>query len=1172
MRNKAGKIILLVFFLSIIVTLTLIGKNERVFADGQAINDAFYSRGLQMCYLDNHMASSYVIGDTQSGIGRDTDKVAGITSFNTPDDLDCSELLSKLGYNENAITNQSIIGLGYEPISGLYTAKFNFLRFNDVADGLSGAINTGKNLVNETSFTVKFKTDESGKVDKAMWQTDGMQKAPDDGRTIYRGTSSKTGDYIQMTVDSPNSEELIIEQDGNGGFSCRVNPVGKTPQELVQAIDQSFRDCMNVYNKSSLDGVQISDFIVNSSQSGVTERVLGFYYYPGQSEPLSSDQAKSRISTTTDGNTNSFRLKSNPEAFQTAYKTIFNKDFSESDSTVTQEQQAVLYQTYLTDFYKLEIHESCASEKEKAGEGAGLAIGQGNETDWMAAQQWHLLKLFSSDGSAKYCYARANDQSLIDKTVHGIKEEGANRLPMMAGERIGLKDISNWMLESSPSSITAGALEDFKTVSRAGESDEKTDGGQPEVTCQNSGGAGSLGWIVCSILDWMANATEFMYDNIVEPALRIEPELFTTTGGQGQNAEAAWRIFRDFANIIFIILLLIVIFSQLTGYGIDNYGIKKILPKFIIVAVLVNLSYLICLICVDLSNIVGNSIQDVFNGMTGQISANITIDPLNGTLPAGATSNVAVDVGARAGIAAVTIAGLAVGAYALYSNPALLLTLFISVLGVLISVLFVFILLAGRKAAIVLLTVVSPIAFILYMLPNTKKIYDKWFNLWKAMLLVYPICGLLIGGGNFASQLMLGIGQNTSTPAASVFTAMIVGIVPIFFIPTVIKSAYAALGSIGGTLAGFGGRLRGGATRRLNNSDINRRLQERGQERRTRVRAGVDRHGNEINLNGFQRFMRGGRRSVARSRAQYVKDQETLSRENSMMGNGFTAALAGAESRVQDDAVKNEEAIIMNDSSLRDDNVALRNGLTTAILNRDSNKIRAYQNILSRKGENGREHVRGAMEDALRRGNVSDAAKRDYASNLINKWGADYKNNNRSTFDYANNVLDGAAATLGANGTKVSSLKQSTLASMDEAELIRTINGASGAELADLQNLAHDALQNETVRNNMKEGTRRELEVLASNSAKAAAAQQSEAQAQAAQQQRDQSMNDLNDQLQQIRTQSQSEIAQDMGQYESTFAVAGQPTQKIRVQMRRDGKYINADNGQEIDIGRYRKI
>lgn len=451
-----------------------------------------------------------------------------------------------------------------------------------------------------------------------------------------------------------------------------------------------------------------------------------------------------------------------------------------------------------------------------------------------------------------------------------------------------IEEINNLSNEVSESDLMA-TIDSDSSYTRSTPESTNT---QTEATCQNSGGAGSLGWIVCSILDWMANATEFMYDNIVEPALRIEPELFTTTGGQGQNAEAAWRIFRDFANIIFIILLLIVIFSQLTGYGIDNYGIKKILPKLIVVAVLVNLSYLICLICVDLSNIVGNGIQDVFNGMTGQISANITIDPLNGALPAGATSNVAVDVDARAGIAAVTIAGLAVGAYALYSNPALLLTLFISVLGVLISVLFVFILLAGRKAAIVLLTVVSPIAFILYMLPNTKKIYDKWFNLWKAMLLVYPICGLLIGGGNFASQLMLGIGQNTSTPAASVFTAMIVGIVPIFFIPTVIKSAYAALGSIGGTLAGFGGRLRGGFTRGARNSNLVRDTQKRSQDRSQRINA-MRRAGVRLDKDG--KIVESGRPTAALRRRIAESDSGFLGWVNRRTGLQASMGQGAAE-------------------------------------------------------------------------------------------------------------------------------------------------------------------------------------------------------------------------------------------------------------------------------------
>ncbi len=798
--------------------------------------------------------------------------------------------------------------------------------------------------------------------------------------------------------------------------------------------------------------------------------------------------------------------------------------------TISKAEVYNIYNKYLNSD---DVELQCSSEYDYAGD---------------TVYKWMKVQVKHGDSVDKNCWAREKHEVLYTgaKAAPGTGEYNFTREDMSLQAIID--QINDFDLENMIDEIDDI---DNPTDPTSTDSDSKV-----EATCQNQGGAGSLGWIVCSILDWMKSATVKLYDEIVKPSLNVQPELFTE-GGADSGAQKAWSIFRDFANIIFVILTLFVIFSQLTGVGIDNYGIKKILPKLVIAAVLINLSYIICLICVDLSNIVGNGVQELLNN----INTTATTTVMDAT---------DVNIGADVGIVAVGVTAAAIGARAIYSNPALLLTLFIAVLGVFIAILFIFILLAGRKAAIVLLTVVSPIAFILYMLPNTKKIYDKWFNLWKAMLLVYPICGLLIGGGNFASKLMLTIGNNSE--AITAFTAMVVGIVPIFFVPTVIKSAYAALGSIGGTIAGFGGRMRGGATRRLNNSDINRRLQERGQEHRTRVRAGVDRHGNERNLNGFQRFIRGGRRSVARSRAQYVKDQETRSREDSMMGNGFTAALAGAESRVQDDAVKNEEAIIMNDSSLRDDNVALRNGLTTAILNRDSNKIRAYQNILSRKGEKGREHVREAMEDALRSGDVSDTAKRDYASNLINKWGADYKNNNRSTFDYANNVLDGAAATLGANGTKVSSLKQSTLASMDEAELIRTINGASGAELADLQNLAHDALQNETVRNNMKEGTRRELEVLASNSAKAAAAQQSEAQAQAAQQQRDQSMNDLNDQLQQIRAQSQSEIAQDMGQYESAIALAGQPTQKIRVQMRRDGKYINADSGQEIDIGRYRKI
>jgi len=35
-------------------------------------------------------------------------------------------------------------------------------------------------------------------------------------------------------------------------------------------------------------------------------------------------------------------------------------------------------------------------------------------------------------------------------------------------------------------------------------------------------------------------------------------------------------IFQNIANIVVIILTLIIVLSQLTGIGINNYGIKKI--------------------------------------------------------------------------------------------------------------------------------------------------------------------------------------------------------------------------------------------------------------------------------------------------------------------------------------------------------------------------------------------------------------------------------------------------------------------------------------------------------------------------------------------------------------------------------------------------------------------
>ncbi|MCZ6324111.1 hypothetical protein O5165_25825, partial [Escherichia coli] len=62
--------------------------------------------------------------------------------------------------------------------------------------------------------------------------------------------------------------------------------------------------------------------------------------------------------------------------------------------------------------------------------------------------------------------------------------------------------------------------------------------------------------------------------------------------------------------------------------GLNNYSIKKMLPRLIVAAILVNLSYYICAIAVDISNILGHSLQqaliDIRQQFNGQGSSGIS--------------------------------------------------------------------------------------------------------------------------------------------------------------------------------------------------------------------------------------------------------------------------------------------------------------------------------------------------------------------------------------------------------------------------------------------------------------------------------------------------------------------------------------------------------------------
>lgn len=346
-----------------------------------------------------------------------------------------------------------------------------------------------------------------------------------------------------------------------------------------------------------------------------------------------------------------------------------------------------------------------------------------------------------------------------------------------------------------------------------------------EATCHSS--ASSLGWLICPVLEAAASAADWAYKSVIEPSLVTNPELLSTDGDRNGTYQA-WGIFRDIANIIFVIFLLVIIYSQITGQGIDNYGIKKSLPKLIVAAILVNVSFYICQGLVDLSNILGSSL---YNMLIDIAQNRITIPAASAVMSEG--GSIAIGI---IGILAVGGIGTLIGGAAFWSAiGSALFALIPVVISAVAGILFLFLLLAMRQAVVVILVALSPIAFVAYTLPNTKNLFDRWAQILRGMLLLYPTAALLIAGGRLAARIIFATAGSENV--GIILTAMAAEIAPLFFIPTVVRSAYRATGALGATLNNLRGRVTGGARNLVRNNQRYQNTADRIGRYRTNLRA-----------------------------------------------------------------------------------------------------------------------------------------------------------------------------------------------------------------------------------------------------------------------------------------------------------------------------------------------
>lgn len=504
------------------------------------------------------------------------------------------------------------------------------------------------------------------------------------------------------------------------------------------------------------------------------------------------------------------------------------------------------------------------------GDGQGYNVDGSRNREWpqdsydAKIPEWQCMNIYQRLVESAPKYQEALKQSATDTACAGLA--GKELAACKAG--IEHKSEATYCSTTYPNEKEREACE--KGQAAKIEVPEEEEGGEPKNSCGIDGG---LGWLICPVMTFVAMVNDAAY-GAISGFLDIKPTILSS--GDNSGAKQGWDFFRNIANAIFAVIFLWIIFSQISNVGVSNYGIKKILPRLIIGALLVNLSYYLCQIFVDLSNILGHTLKDALEAGAGEIGTTSEAAGWGSIIPA-----ILVGVGGVAAFAALAIGipTLAAGFFAIMT---------------------VFIILVVRQAGIILLVAISPVAFAAWLLPNTEDLFKKWMKMFRGLLLVFPIISLLYGAGKLAGAVLAASATvDPNNPDETMhLVALAATTMPLIATPFVLQNSLSSLGSIGAKIgkmsanahSRFAGNVKGTAKRRVDNSvigDTKRKYSDFMDRKRASRRTGkIATWRDNTRLGKFMGWDKGG----ARARATVAKAFESDVEDASTMLQGMTSS------------------------------------------------------------------------------------------------------------------------------------------------------------------------------------------------------------------------------------------------------------------------------------------
>jgi len=270
---------------------------------------------------------------------------------------------------------------------------------------------------------------------------------------------------------------------------------------------------------------------------------------------------------------------------------------------------------------------------------------------------------------------------------------------------------------------------------------------QTHPSCETN--ASPLTWIICPIFNGAADFSQWMLKNVIQDHLILHPVVTDAT----DPLYVTWQSFRNIGDAVLVISIIVIVYSEAVGGSIaDAYNVRKMLPRLLIAAILVNLSVYIVNLLIDIFNILGLGISNLITApFTNSLNNIFKVTPSGGQqLGAlgvgvlGAFSGGGLTIGLFTTIFAATETGF-IGALMGY--------LLLLIIPVLVGALAIFITVELRYGIITLALLISPVAFALYTLPNTEEYFKRWWKLLIQALMVFPVVMTIAAVADILSAL-----------------------------------------------------------------------------------------------------------------------------------------------------------------------------------------------------------------------------------------------------------------------------------------------------------------------------------------------------------------------------------------------------------------------------------